>query len=133
MKKRYYFNNKRVSKGEKQILLYLTKYNINYIKEKSFNNCLSPKGNKLRFDFYLPDYNLLIEFDGQHHYKPVNKYNRAKRVHNQTVINDQIKNQFVLDNNINLLRIPYNFIDSVDNILTEHINYYHYFYYPNKQ
>jgi hypothetical protein len=133
MKKRYYFNNKRVSKGEKQILLYLTKYNINYIKEKSFNNCLSPKGNKLRFDFYLPDYNLLIEFDGQHHYKPVNKYNRAKRVHKQTVINDQIKNQFVLDNNINLLRIPYNFIDSVDNILTEHINYYHYFYYPNKQ
>jgi very-short-patch-repair endonuclease len=133
MKKRYYFNNKRVSKGEKQILLYLTKYNINYIKEKFFNNCLSPKGNKLRFDFYLPDYNLLIEFDGQHHYKPVNKYNRAKRTHKQTVINDQIKNQFVLDNNINLLRIPYNFIDSVDNILTEHINYYHYFYYPNKQ
>ena len=121
MKKRYYFNNKRVSKGEKQILIFLSDNNINYIKEKSFDTCLSPKGNKLRFDFYLPDYNLLIEFDGQHHFKPVNKYNRAKRVHQQTILHDSIKNQFVLDNNINLLRIPYNFIDSVDSILTEYI------------
>ena len=34
-----------------------------------FNDC--KRKNKLRFDFYLPKYNVLIEYDGMQHFKPI--------------------------------------------------------------
>ena len=66
---------------------------------------------KLRFDFYLPDYNLFIEYDGEQHYKPVNYgYNDEEKAQQKfaTVQKyDQLKNEYCKENNINLLRIPY--------------------------
>jgi len=106
-KTRYYHNNKRVSKGEKTIIDFLLDRSIQFESEKTFAECLSPKHNKLRFDFFIPEKNILIEFDGTHHIKPTNKYKRAQRGHQQTVIHDQIKNQYAEDNNILLVRIPY--------------------------
>lgn len=48
----------------------LEKNNIRYIKEKTFDKCVNPKTNRyLRFDFYLPDYNCCIEYDGEQHFK----------------------------------------------------------------
>lgn len=107
MKKRYYHNGKRVSKGEKEIINFLVEHKIYFESEKTFIDCLSPKFNKLRFDFYIPNKNILIEYDGEHHYRPVNKYKRAAKTHRQTVIHDKIKNKFAEDNNIQLIRIPY--------------------------
>ena len=64
-----------------------------------------------RFDFYLPDYNLMIEYDGEQHYMPVNfGENDQKLMEEKLKIrqkNDQIKNNYCEVNNINLLRIPY--------------------------
>lgn len=37
--------------------------------EKTFDTCISPLGHKLPFDFYLPTENIVIEYDGEHHYK----------------------------------------------------------------
>ena len=54
------------SNGEKAIEEYFLKENINYKKQYFFNDCRNK--NPLRFDFYLPDYNLCIEFDGIQHY-----------------------------------------------------------------
>lgn len=58
------------SKGEKIISSILNKHNIKYIREYKIPNTEY----KLRYDFYLPDYNLLIEFQGIQHYEPVQTF-----------------------------------------------------------
>jgi len=76
-----YHNGRRVSKGEKYIAQYLDKYNISYTQEQTFEDCVNFYGNHLRFDFYLEQFNLLIEYQGHHHEKPINKYKRARIAH----------------------------------------------------
>jgi very-short-patch-repair endonuclease len=119
MKKRRYYKGRRISKGEKRISQFLDSHNIEYIREKTFKTCISPMGNCLRFDFYLEQFNLLIEYQGHHHEKPINKYQRAKIVHEKTVTHDGIKKEFVLDNQINLIEILYKDYETVEVILTD--------------
>jgi hypothetical protein len=62
----------KISKGEDEIEKYLIKNNIEYIREKTFEGCINPKTNKkLRFDFYLPKCNIIIEYHGEQHYKKI--------------------------------------------------------------
>ena len=55
------------SKGERFIRNVLLKHNIKHIQEYS----IPLQSRRFRYDFYLPDYNLLIEFHGAQHYFPV--------------------------------------------------------------
>ena len=59
------------SVGEQKIKEFLDYKSINYIHDKSCLEWLiNPKTSyKLRPDFYLPDYNLVIEYDGRQHFK----------------------------------------------------------------
>lgn len=77
-------------------------------REKTFQDCTNQGKERackpLRFDFYLPEQNTLIEYDGEPHFVKRGKYgegfeNRQK--------NDEIKNQYCKDNNIKLIRIHY--------------------------
>ena len=95
------------SHGERILKELFETHNITYIKEKTFDNCRNSKNNLLRFDFYLPNYNILIEYQGKHHYEPINKYAKAKRVHQTTVIHDSIKSEFCSKYNFKLIQIPY--------------------------
>lgn len=96
------------SAGEELVAQYLDKHNIKYESEKYFSGCINPKTNgRLRFDFYLPDYNLCIEFDGEQHFK-TGKWAWTKEIKAEDIrYRDNLKNQFCADNSINLLRIPY--------------------------
>lgn len=58
------------SKGELLIEKILISNNINYIKQKTFNGCYNKR--KLPFDFYLPEFNMCIEYDGVQHYNEIN-------------------------------------------------------------
>lgn len=89
------------SVGEKRIADYLNDNQIEFVREKKFDDCRDKRA--LPFDFYVPQYNLLIEFDGQHHYWDV----WGKDHFEKTQKHDKIKNQYCDTNNINLLRIPY--------------------------
>jgi len=92
------------SKGEIKIKLLLDKHNIIYDIEKTFNDCRNK--NKLRFDFYLPKYNLLIEYDGFHHFNEIDGFGgKEKLLYTQKL--DKIKNEYCLNNNIRLIRIKY--------------------------
>lgn len=106
------------SKGETAINNYLNFNNINFIREYTFVDCHSIEGTryKLRFDFYLPDYNMCIEFDGLQHYKRIKYWGLDKFDIIQR--NDGIKNKYCKDNNIQLLRIRYNQINKVEEILS---------------
>lgn len=91
----------KTSKGEFMIECYLTSVGISYEREKRFDDCRDVK--PLPFDFYIPKYNLIVEFDGQHHYFDVygeEFFERTKR-------HDKIKDDYCAENRINLLRIPY--------------------------
>ena len=58
------------SKGSTKIQKVLSELNIEFFMEYTFNDLLHPlTKNKLRFDFYLPQQNIAIEFNGQQHYK----------------------------------------------------------------
>jgi len=92
------------SKGEKKVREFLIKHNIIFIPQHTFFECKNT--NVLPFDFYLPDYNTCIEYDGIQHFKPVNRFGGEKGFL-LTKQNDLIKNKFCLVNKINLIRIPY--------------------------
>ena len=58
------------SKGEMKIKNILNENNIQYIQEKRFSDCIFKDTNKIaRFDFYLPEHNCIIEYDGIQHFK----------------------------------------------------------------
>lgn len=88
-------------KGEDRIIEILHNFNCNFIHQHKFEDCKDKKC--LPFDFYLPDFNLCIEFDGEQHYKP--KFGMDNFI--QTQKHDKIKNEYCESHNIELLRIPY--------------------------
>jgi very-short-patch-repair endonuclease/ribosomal protein S27AE len=104
-----------ISKGETKILKYLEKNNISFKTEyKLFDN--------YRFDFYLEDYNLVIEYDGELHYIVPDKWG-GKETLLKTKERDEIKNQYCKDNNIYLLRIPYWEFNNIEKLIQEKIEY----------
>lgn len=106
------------NKNEEKIHNFLKHYNINYEIQKIFPECFYK--NVLRFDFYLPDYNLCIEYDGEQHYKIVNYWGGEKGL-KERQLRDSIKNEFCKNNYIKLLRIPYWDFDNIEDILKNHL------------
>jgi hypothetical protein len=101
--------------GEEKIEKWLSDRNINYRTQYKFVNCKDFK--VLPFDFYLPDYNVCVEFDGIHHYEPIKNRGGLKEFLSITK-RDKIKDKFCLDNNIKLIRIPYWERREIDKILS---------------
>lgn len=60
--------SQRISVPERTTRNILEKYDIKYLPEYKFKDCKDKR--PLPFDFYLPEYNILIELDGEHHYHP---------------------------------------------------------------
>jgi hypothetical protein len=105
------------SKGEKEIDLFLKENNIIYNRQYRFKKCRYKL--PLPFDFYLPEYNICIEFDGQQHFKSHPCWGGEKQLEEQK-IKDEIKNNFCISNNILLYRIDYT--ENLENKLKELIN-----------
>ena len=96
-----------MSSGELKIIQLLKNNNIFFEQQKTFPTCKI--NNLLRFDFYLPQQNVLIEFDGKQHYIPSkynNSWNTLEKVQ-KTQEYDKYKNNWCKNNNIPLIRIPY--------------------------
>ena len=102
-------------KGERKIIKYLESNNISFIHDKNIWN-----ENDLRPDFYLPFYNLVIEFDGIQHFEPVEHFG-GERNFKITQKRDRDKNEYCKKNNINILRIPYWEFDNIENIICQEI------------
>lgn len=76
------------SKGERAVESILKKYGVNYIREYR----VLP--HRYRFDFYLPEHNVFIEFNGLQHYKPVDVFG-GMAAYLSTVERDSVKRQLV--------------------------------------
>ena len=93
-----------ISKGENKVRELLTTNNINFICEYYFQDLKFIDTNRCpKFDFYLPDFNCIIEFDGRQHFE-INSFFDIK---DEIKDRDRVKTQYCLDNNIKLIRIPY--------------------------
>ena len=105
--------------GEDKIALYLDENNIKYVQEKRFED-LKYKS-FLRFDFFLEDYNLCIEYDGAQYFKSF-KWFGGEEKFNELQIKDCLKTEYCENNGIGLLRISFKYIKTINNILIQELN-----------
>lgn len=88
--------------GESFITNKLEEMNLNFELQKTFDGCKNV--NLLKFDFFIPEFNLCIEFDGKQHFKPVEWFGGEKQFE-LSKTRDTIKGKFCAENGINLLRV----------------------------
>lgn len=70
----------------------------------------------LKYDFYLNEYNLLIEYDGKHHFE--NIHGDIDLIQKR----DKIKDKYAKHKNMKLIRIPYWEKDNLEMIIAENID-----------
>lgn len=104
--------SKRKSSLEIKVEEELIKNSINYKTQYTFDDCKNPDTKySLRFDFYLPEKNILLEVDGKQHYYAENNFGHTKEDKLKNFLvnkkRDSIKNDYAEKNNIKLIRITY--------------------------
>ena len=98
----------------------MIEHDITFVTEKTFRGCANK--HKLRFDFFLPSYKLLIEFQGIQHFKPHNfgsTSTKEKRMNNLLDLQkrDAIKQEWISTSPYTLLLINYDEVDNISDIL----------------
>lgn len=106
------------SYGEQLVKEVLDLFSVNYIQQKHFEGLVSRKGNLLSYDFFIPELNVLIEYQGKQHYQPI-KYFGGEDAYSSQKYNDKEKYNFAKENKYKLVAIKYtNYSkDSITNIL----------------
>jgi hypothetical protein len=100
--------------GENTIARLLVNLNIEFIQQKKYDDCRFVF--KLPYDFYLPKYNILIEYDGRQHYEAIDVFGGEQRLL-ITQRNDTIKTNYAKNKEIPLLRIRFD--ESIEEKLDE--------------
>ena len=123
----YYYENDNIcieckkkesgSSYERIVLEYLNSKNIEHILEYF----VIYKSQKLFFDFCIPKKNIMIEVDGEQHFKPI-KYFGGSEGFRELKKRDFLKNRYCFENNIKLIRIPYFDIDNFQRYLNKYKN-----------
>ncbi len=106
------------SRGERRIRLYLESKHVVYEEQKKFSDLRYKR--PLAFDFYLPKYNLAVEFDGKQHSQPV-AYFGGEKSYLEGVTRDEIKNTYCMVQEINLLRITHREYDQTEELLEQEL------------
>ena len=92
----------KVSKGEDKIMNILKEKSVDFISQHTFDECRLK--NKLPFDFYLPEMNVCIEYDGIQHFEIIDHFGGLER-YNKQKMKDKIKDDFCYENDIKILTI----------------------------
>lgn len=112
------------SKGEKRIRKYLMANHVEFDEQKKYSDLRGVGGRyrhlPLSYDFYLPKYNLLIEYQGQFHdhttsLQTYEDYEIQKQ-------HDHLKRLYAKEHKIDLLEIWYYDFNKIERILTDCIN-----------
>ena len=88
--------SKCINKTEKIVSTFLTEQKYKFIEQKEFSDL-----KRYKFDFYLKDYNLIIEVDGPQHFEQVSNWKDPK----STQKRDCIKMDYCIKNDISIIRI----------------------------
>ncbi|WP_433943631.1 zinc-ribbon domain-containing protein [Paenibacillus sp. SN-8-1] len=113
------------SKGEKEVRRLLEAMRIPFIEQVSFNGLLGLGGGHSLFDFGIVHQGKvvsLIEYDGIHHYRPIQKENpESIRDFQIRQEHDGRKNEWCNSKNIPLLRICYEDFSEMESIILDFI------------
>ena len=104
-----------LSRGEVVLTSIFKENNIYNIPQYRIDN---PRDSKqwLNIDFYLPEYNLFIEFDGKQHRMP----NNWMSINSKVISHDELKNKYANDHHIKMLRLTnYNFCSIIPTLEKE--------------
>jgi very-short-patch-repair endonuclease len=93
-----------ISKGEIEVKNWLEYKGIKYIQQHKFDDCKYK--NRLPFDFYLPEHNICIEYDGIQHYV-IKDFFGGENGFNDIKKRDSIKEKYCEYNKIKLIRVKY--------------------------
>lgn len=108
-----------MSKIEDKFARIFEKSNIKYVREKTFSNL---KNGRLRYDFYLPELNILVEVDSMLHFEETPKFHKNTHEFKHAQQNDRLKNSYALSHNIPLYRCPeweFKNINNINDILQQ--------------
>lgn len=105
--------SKKRSKGEQKITKWFSN-NINFKIEHKFD-----WSENRRYDFYLPDFNLVIEYMGVQHYKTVDFF--QKTVEEQQIIDKWKKDQALL-HSLQYFDISYIDYENIEDILAQRLS-----------
>lgn len=106
----------KMSSGEREIYNFLKANKIKFEFQKTFTDCKIERC--LPFDFYLSDYNLCIEYDGEFHFGDRNLDSNYDMEYIK--MRDTFKTNYCKNHNINLIRIPYYEFKNIDVILNDY-------------
>lgn len=101
--------NKKISKGEQKIKFWLDQNNVKY----EFQKKIKINGHNLTIDFYLPELDLYIEYNGEQHYKPIKHFGGMEKFKQQQFL-DNLKINFLKNK---LLIISYKDYNNLEKIL----------------
>lgn len=113
----------RSSKGEEKIAALLDQYKINYIRQHKFKDLKTGErlSSCLKLDFYLPDKNLVIEFNGAQHYEAVDIWGGEEDFKLRQKY-DQMKKDYCKKNGISFVEIPYWNFEKMEEIIVHLLN-----------
>lgn len=106
--------SRKASRGEQKIMDFLISKDIHFIKGKEFD-----WSQRKRYDFYLPDFNLLIEYHGKQHYEEVPTFKVPLKEQQEI---DALKLDLAISHGFNYLTISYKNFDNVEEILAQRLS-----------
>ncbi len=112
-----------ISIGERFIKDWLIKNNIKFDHIKKYDDLVGKLGKKYSYDFYIPEHNYLIEYNGLFHYNEnplIRNSIKRKNALIRQKHNDKEKFRYAKDKGIRLLRISYRDFNRLDYILTKY-------------
>lgn len=106
---------------ERNVKSILEKYNIKYKYQKRYTGLVGIGGKPLSYDFYLPDYNKVIECQGEQHFKSV-KYFGGDEKYNTQIEHDKRKKEYAYKHNIGMIELTYKDKNNEESILKNLLN-----------
>ena len=107
--------NYKRSKGEQRIERYLKSKNIEFFIEKSFE---WQSNKRRRYDFYVPQFNSVIEYMGEQHYIDKKEYFGISLTEQQKI--DKEKKEEALTEGLNYIEISYKDYNKIEKILSNY-------------
>lgn len=94
------------SLGERTIEALLEANGINYVFQYAPDWSINPETKRsLLYDFFLPDYNCIIEYDGEQHFSPIKHFGGEDTLE-KTQKRDNLKNYLCFEHGLSMIRIP---------------------------
>lgn len=109
----------RRSTGEERISKFLQGGNLRFIPQYRIEDT-SFSQSHLKVDFFLPEHNTIIEFNGAQHYRSIEYFGGVEAFKKQLIRDDQLRN-YCKNNEINLLEIPYD-ENNVEEVIQEFLS-----------